>query len=63
MEHVESKINECPIETNMDLVSRIITVAKGLREMPVVFANAHQSPPRRCEACITTGKHSFEQFL
>ena len=50
---------ERPIEIKMGIVvSMIAVVARDIWEMPGVFANIHQSLPRRCETYITAGGYS-----
>ena len=52
-----------PIESNMNLIVRIVFVSKYIREKPGAFANVRQSLFRRGEACIIVGERSFEQFF
>lgn len=43
---MKNLIYECSIETDMDLVAKIVVAAGDIQEIPTVFLNARQSPLR-----------------
>lgn len=60
---MKSLICDIPLDSNWDLVAKIVVAAGNVKEMPGVFANVHCSLCPRFETCITAGGRSFEQFL
>lgn len=58
---MKSLIYEGRNETKMDLVARIVIIAKDIREISCVSENKRQSSCR-CKAWITVGGHS-DQLL
>ena len=61
--HMKQLVNETVVETEEDLVPRIIVAAGTTADMPGIFERTRQSIVRRCTACIQTNGGAFEQFL
>ena len=55
-------VYQTPVESDEDLVARIVAASGVLGEMPEVFESVRQSLIKRCEKCIEVGGH-FEQLL
>ena len=52
-----------PVESEMDLVGRIVDSVGRVAEMPNVFENVRRSLFNRCATCIEVNGGHFEQFL
>jgi len=60
---MKSFVYETPIQSEEDLMGRIVEASERIRETPGVFARVRQSLERRLNACIETNGRHFEQFL
>lgn len=61
--HMKSLIYETPVETEMDLVGRIVAAAGCIADDPGVFDRVQESILRRYQKCIDVQGRHFEQFL
>jgi hypothetical protein len=61
--HVKSLVYETPIESEQDLIGRIVEAFARISETPGVFDRVRQSLHRRLNACIGTDGRHFEQLL
>ena len=61
--HKKQLVYETGVETEEDLVARIIVAAGTIADMPGIFERTRQSVVRRCTACIQANGRAFEQFL
>ena len=56
-------VYETVVETEEDLVARIIVAASTIADMPGIFERIRQSMVQRCTACIQANGREFDQFL
>ena len=54
---------ETPVETNMELVARIVAAYDVIQNTPGILVRVRQNLVRRCYACIEVGGRQFEQLL
>lgn len=52
-----------PVESEMDLVARLVCAAATIKETPGVFDRVRQSMLRRCQACLVSDGANFEHLL
>lgn len=52
-----------PVESEMDLVARLVCAAATIKETPGVFDRVRQSMLRRCQACLASDGANFEHLL
>ena len=62
-EYLKSLVFETPVETDLELVARIVAACDIIRNIPVIFVRVRQNLVRRCHACIEVGGRQFEQLL
>lgn len=60
---IKGLVYETPVNSEEELVARIVVAAGELRGAPDIFADVKSSMHRRCQACITAQGRNFEQFL
>lgn len=61
--HLKSVVYETPVETDEELIARIMAASDAISTLPGVFERVRQSLQRRCTACIQAGGRTFEHFL
>ena len=49
-----------PVETDIELVARIVAACDIIENMPAIFVRVQQNLVRRCHACIKVGGRQFE---
>ena len=54
---------ETPVETDMELVARIVAAYDIIRNTLGIFVRVRQNHVCRCHACIEVGARQFEQLL
>ena len=54
---------ETAVESEQDLIARIVDVVGRIAEEPANFEREREAMVRRCRACINIGGRTFEQFL
>ena len=54
---------EIPVETDMELVARIVAACDIIQIIPGIFVRVRQNLVRRCHACIEVGGRQFEELL
>ena len=54
---------ETPVETDMELVTRIVAAYDIIQNTSGIFVRVRQNRVRRCHACIEIGGSQFEQLL
>ncbi|GFU63475.1 uncharacterized protein TNCV_4345711 [Trichonephila clavipes] len=52
-----------PFDSSEDLVAQISENAARVRKMPGISERVRQSLHQRCQACIATDGHNFEELL
>ena len=62
-EYLKSLVFETPVETNMELVARILAACDIIKNIPGIFVSERQNLVSRCHACIEVGDRQFEQLL
>jgi hypothetical protein len=60
---MQSLVYETPVETQHDLVARIVVVAGNIREMAGIFQRVQYNIARWCRTYNEFGSHHFEQLL
>lgn len=61
--HIKSLLYATPVNTEEELVARIILAFDDIRERPQLFQRIRQSITHRYNLCIENGGRNFEQFL
>ena len=61
--YLKSLVFETPVETNMELVARIVSPYDFIQNTSGIFVRVRQNLVRRCHACIEIGGRQFEQLL
>lgn len=61
--YMKSLVYETPVDSEEELVARIVVATGEVREKPDIFKKMRNSMRRRCEACITAGGRNFEHLL
>ncbi|GFX11908.1 hypothetical protein TNCV_2996921 [Trichonephila clavipes] len=59
----KAKIDDTPVNSEMDLVARISIAAATIREVPGIFELIGQSMSRRCRAGIHANGINFKHFI
>ena len=54
---------ETSVETDMELVTRIVAAYDIIQNTSGIFVRVRQNLVRRCRACIEVGGRQFEQLL
>ena len=54
---------ETPVETDMELVARIVAAYHIIQNTTGIFVRVRQNLVRRCHVCIEAGDRQFEQLL
>ncbi|GFU19736.1 hypothetical protein TNCV_3960841 [Trichonephila clavipes] len=62
-ETFRARIDDMPVNFEMDLVARISIAAATIRETPCIFEHVHQSISRQCLACINVYGNNFKHLL
>ena len=52
-----------PVESEEDLVARIVVAAGAINDTPGVFAHVRQNMIRRCQLCLNVNGGIFEPLL
>ena len=52
-----------PVETDMELVARIVAAYDIIHNTSGIFVRVQQNLVRQCHFCIEVGGHQFEQLL
>lgn len=61
--HMKSLVYETPVESEEDLVARILAAAQEIETTPGTFDRMYTNMLRRINACIATGGRNFEHLL
>ncbi|XP_066600142.1 uncharacterized protein [Prorops nasuta] len=61
--HVKSLVYVTPVETENQLIERIVTSFDEVMNTPGIFDRVRTSMLRRCEACIRVRGNHFEQLI
>lgn len=61
--YLKSLVYETPVDTDMELIARIVAACNVIRNMPGVFQQVRQNLIRRCQACNEIGGRHFEHLL
>ena len=61
--YLKSLVFETPVETDMELVARIVAACDVIRNTLGIFVRVRQNLVRRCHAYIEVGGRQFEQLL
>lgn len=61
--HLKSLVYSTPVESEEDLVARILAACQMVQDMPGIFENVRRSLVRRCQLCIDRRGGIFEPFL
>jgi hypothetical protein len=61
--HIKSLVYETPVETQGELIARILAACLVVRQTPGIFERVRQNFLRRCTTCIEAGGRHFEQLL
>ena len=62
-EYLNSLVFETPVETDKELVARIVAVYDIIHNTSGIFVRVRQNPARRCHFCIEVNSRRFEQLL
>ena len=62
-EYLNSLVFETPVETDMELVTRILIAYDIIQNKSGIFVSVRQNLVRRCHVCIEVGGRQFEQLL
>ena len=54
---------EIPVETDMELVTRIVAIYDIIQNTSGIFVRVRQNLVRRCHFCTEVGGRQFEQLL
>ena len=61
--HIKTLVYETPVETEIELIGRIVAAAGDIAENHQMMSRVQQSFQRRCQVCIDAGGRHFEQLL
>ena len=61
--YIKSLVYETPVETEEELIARIVAAFDKVRNTPGIFARIRQSFINRCNLCIERGGRVFENCL
>ena len=62
-EYLNSLVFETPVETDMELVTRIVAAYDTIQNTSGIFVRVRQNLVRRCHVCIEVGGRQSEQLL
>ena len=62
-EYLNSLVFETPVETEMELVARIVAAYDIIPNTSGLIVRVRQNLVRRCHVCIEVGDPQFEQLL
>ena len=62
-EYLKSLVFETPVETDMELVARIVAACDVIKNTPGIFFRVRQNLVLQCHVCIEVGGRQFEQML
>ena len=62
-EYLKSLVFEIPVETDMELVARIVAVYDIIQNTSGIFVRVQQNLVSRCHVCVEVGGRQFEQLL
>ena len=62
-EYLNSLVFETPVETGIELVTRIVAAYDIIQTTSGIFVRVRQNLVRRCHVCIEVGGRQFEQLL
>jgi len=60
---IKDLVYATPIESEEDLIARIVEAVHQVREMPGIFKRVRQSMLRRCELCRDVNGTNFEHLM
>ena len=58
----EAKVYETDIDSEENLVTRIVSAAGEIRETPGIFGRVRQSMARRCTVCLDVNGRMFQHL-
>ena len=61
--YLKSLVFEIPVETDIELVVRIVAAYDIIQNTSGIFVRVRQNVVRRCHVCIEVGGRQFEQLL
>ena len=61
--YMKSLVYETPVESEEDLLARIMAAAQEIQETPGIFERVYENMLRRCNVCIELGGRHIEQLL
>lgn len=61
--HMKNLVYATPVESEQDLVARIVAAAGEITDNPQIFEGVRQSLERRCRLCINQNGSHFEHLL
>ena len=61
--HIKTLVYETPVETEMELIGRVVAAAGDIAENHPMMPRVQQSFKSRCQVCIDAGGRHFEQLL
>ena len=61
--HIKTLVYETPVETEIELIGRIVAAAGDIAENHQMMSRVQQSFQRRCQVCIDAGGRHFELLL
>ena len=61
--NMKSMVFETNIDSEEDLVARIVSAAAEVRETPGIFGRVRQSMARRCTVCMDVKGRVFQHFV
>jgi len=61
--HIKTLIYTSPVDSEEDLIARIVELAATIRQHPGIFEDIRQILLRRCRLCIEIGGRKFERLL
>ena len=62
-EYLNSLVFETPVETDMELVTKIVAAYDIIQNTSGIFVRVRQDIVRRCHVCIEVGGRQFDQLL
>lgn len=60
---MKTLVYETPVESEEELIARILAAAQQIQTMPGLLERANQNMIRRCNACIEVGGRHFQHLL
>ena len=62
-EYINSLVFEAPVETDIELVTRIVAAYDIIQNTSGIFVRVRQNLVRQCHFCIVVGCRQFDQLL